>query len=125
MEKKLLLKKLILIIKKFLQINVLNKNHNFSYSRDDNDDIKNNILNTFEDNKNDFVKNDIFELENEYKNYLNILKEQKVIFNIKDNLNDYINKINPIFIIKKQQGNLILFYSLCNSKDVNKEYLKK
>ena len=125
MEKKLLLKKLILIIKKFLQINVLNKNHNFSYSRDDNDDIKNNILNTFEDNKNDFVKNDIFELENEYKNYLNILKEQKVIFNIKDNLNDYINKINQIFIIKKQQGNLILFYSLCNSKDVNKEYLKK
>ncbi len=118
--KKVIIKRTNINNKNNLQINVLNKNHNFSYSRDDNDDIKNNILNSFEDNKIDFVKNDIFELENEYKNYyLNIPKEQKVIFNIKDNLNDYINKINPMFIIKKQEGNLNLFCSLCNSKDEN------
>ena len=118
--KKVIIKRTNINNKNNLQINVLNKNHNFSYSRDDNDDIKNNILNSFEDNKIDFVKNDIFELENEYKNYyLNIPKEQKVIFNIKENLNDYINKINPMFIIKKQKGNLNLFCSLCNSKEEN------
>ncbi len=63
--KKVIIKRTNINNKNNLQINVLNKNHNFSYSRDDNDDIKNNILNSFEDNKIDFVKNDIFELENE------------------------------------------------------------
>ena len=117
--KKIIIKRTNINAKKNLQNNILNKI--YSFSRDDNDDIKSitkndfngNILNTFEDNKIEFVKNDIFEIEKEYKNYyLNIPIEQKVIFNIKDNLNDYINKINPMFIIKKQQGNLNLFFSL-------------
>ena len=121
--KKVIIKRTNINAKKNLQNNILNKI--YSFSRDDNDDIKSitkndfngNILNTFEDNKIEFVKNDIFEIEKEYKNYyLNIPIEQKVIFNIKDNLNDYINKINPMFIIKKQNDNLNLFCSLCNSQ---------
>ena len=124
--KKVIIKRTNINAKKNLQNNILNKI--YSFSRDDNDDIKSitkndfngNILNTFEDNKIEFVKNDIFEIEKEYKNYyLNIPIEQKVIFNIKDNLNDYINKINPMFIIKKQNDNLNLFCSLCNSKEEN------
>ena len=100
----------------------INKITNLSSFKEENENInKLNNINNLKESNLEFFKNDIFELENEYHNYyLNIPKEQKIFFNIKDNLEEYVNQINPIFITRKEKkGNLTLFCSLCNSNEEN------
>ena len=96
-----------------IQLNNIKKN-NFNFSKEENDFSE--IL----DNKLYFYTNDISELENDYRIYYQTIPmNQKIIFNIKDNIYDYTNKFNPMFIIKKEKGKLSLFCSINYSLDDN------
>ena len=87
---------------------------------------KNNFINSKDeieipknfDDKIHFFTQEVIQLENIYKDYFQFIpKNQKIIFNIKDNIYEYSNKITPMFIIKKVKGNLCLFCSLNYSSE--------
>ena len=96
-----------------IQLNNIQKN-NINASREEID------YSETTDNKLYFYTNDISELENDYRIYYQTIPmNQKIIFNIKDNIYDYTNKFNPMFIIKKEKGKLSLFCSINYSLDDN------
>jgi len=60
-----------------------------------------------------FYTKDISKFNETYIKYYNTIpNEQKIIFNIKENLMEYTNGINPMFIIKKNYGDITYFCSL-------------
>ena len=94
-----------------IQLNNIQKN-NINASREEID------YSETTDNKLYFYTNDISELENDYKKYYQTIPiEQKIIFNIKEDIYEYANKFNPMFIIKKEKGKLCSFCSINYSLD--------
>ena len=65
-------------------------------------------------NKNlQFYIKDISKFKDIYMKYYNTIpNEQKIIFNIKEDLMEYTKGINPMFIIKKNYGDITYFCSL-------------
>ncbi len=116
--------------KDILKVNHINekkKKENFEHKNSIKDDDNLNVPEVDdyyidEENSNkkslQFYTKDISHLEETYNNYYNtISKDQKVIFNIKDNLMEYTKGINPMFIIKKNYGDITSFCSIEYSKE--------
>ena len=60
-----------------------------------------------------FYTKDISKFKDIYMKYYNtISNEQKIIFNINENLMEYTKGVNPMFIIKKNYGDITYFCSL-------------
>ena len=96
-------------------------NIEFKNSSKDDDNFNEDDYSNEENSKNknlQFFTKDISKLKETYNNYYNIIpKDQKIIFNIKDNLMEYIKGINPMFIIKKNYNDITFFCSMEYSKE--------